>query len=298
MRRFWLKRNNSIWDLTANALTNSCSSFLADPQGLGVKIKIDGYEIERAYFVESVKSETQEISGRLYFKDYAHFSRFIEFLGNIETSGPLRLYYGVDNVLPTNELNPQWYKLVLIKELKKSEIDVKTGTLVCDIKIAAVSRWRRDKVITLELSPFGSPLTYPYIYPYYYGGTNNAAVEIDNTGNLPTSCVVRIEPETDTPTFRVLKDGVLIDQARYNVYVRPNRYALIDSSAENQEASLYTALTDGTFHREDIYYLGERDYTYGNFITIPEGRSLFLFSAVNSQFGKVTVQYSQQRTIV
>ncbi|MDR3186365.1 MAG: hypothetical protein LBU04_06130 [Christensenellaceae bacterium] len=51
-----------------------------------------------------------------------------------------------------------------------------------------MSRWKKDQIITLELSPFGTPLVYPYIYPYVYGGQNNVAVEIKNTGNLPTHC--------------------------------------------------------------------------------------------------------------
>jgi predicted nucleic acid-binding Zn-ribbon protein len=190
-----------------------------------------------------------------------------------------------------------WYKLVLIKSIAKSEIDLKTGVLVCDIKFTALSRWKKDQIMTLELELFGAPLTYPYYYPYIYGGRNNMAVEIDNPG-LPTSCTVKIEAESDAPQFRILKDGKVIDQARYNVYVRSGSYAVIDSAADKQEASLYTKTDGGGEFREDIYYLGERDYAYSNFITIPEGRSLFLFSAINTQFGKVTVQYSLQRELI
>jgi hypothetical protein len=109
---------------------------------------------------------------------------------------------------------------------------------------------------------------------------------------------VKVEAETDTPLFRVLQNGEIIEQAKYDVYIRPNSHLLINSDPANQEASLYTAQTGGGLHREDVYYLGERDYAYSNFITIPSGTSLFLFTARNSQFGRVTLSYSLQRELI
>ena len=124
------------------------------------------------------------------------------------------------------------------------------------------------------------------------------AVEIDNTGNLPTHCVVRAEAETDTPHFRIIKNNEVIEQARYNIYIRPNQHMVINSDPANQEASLYTAIAGGGLHREDIYYLGERDYSYSNFITIPSGKSMFLFTARNSQFGRVRLEWFTQRELL
>lgn len=292
MRRFWLKKGDVIWDLSASTFGTN-ANFMSDPQGLGVKVKIDSFEVERASFIESVKLESAEISGKIYFKDYVQFTAFASFIGYVETLNPMRLYYSTAEEQPDYESLDEWYKLVLIKELRKDEIDVKTGVLVCDIKFVALSRWKKDRVITLELSPFGEALTYPYIYPYYYGGLNNIAVVIDNKGNLPTHCTVKIEAETDTPLFRVIQNGVVMEQAKYNVYIRNDSYLIINSDPAAQEASLYT----GT-NREDVYYLGEKDYTYGNFIIIPSGESVFLFTASNSQFGRVTLSYSLQRELI
>jgi len=292
MRRFWLKKEFVIWDLSADAFAWN-ASFMADPQGLGVKLKIDSFEVERAFFIEGVRLESAEISGKLYFRDYAQFSDFAAFLGCIETTEPLRLYYSTADAKPDYNGIDEWYKLVLIKELKKGEIDVKTGTLICDIKFAALSRWKKDRLITLELSPLGQALTYPYIYPYYYGGQDNVAVMIDNTGNLPTHCTVKVEPETDTPLFRLIRWGEVIEQAKYNVYVREGQHLIVNSDPAAQEASLYTGA-----NREDVYYLGERDYAYSNFLTIPSGESLFLFTARNSQFGRVILEYSLQRELI
>ena len=237
--------------------------------------------------------EITEIGGKIYFKDYEQFNAFAEFIGYMETTEPIRLYYSTTQQQPDYESLDEWYKLVLIKELSKEEIDVNTGTLVCNVKFAALSRWKKDRLITLELSPFGKALTYPYIYPYYYGGLNNIAVVINNTGNLPTHCTIKIEAETDTPLFRIIQDGKILEQAKYNVYVRNQSYLIINSDPAKQEASLYT----GT-NREDVYYLGEKDYTYSNFITIPSGESTFLFTARNSQFGRVTLSYSLQRELI
>lgn len=295
MRRFWLKNDTDVWDLTSNEFADK-NSFFAYPEGLGVKVKINSFEVDRAFFIESVKIEDTQISGKLYFKDYAHFEKFTEFTGYIETTKPLRLYYSTSESVSNYE--DEWYKLVLIKEITKGEIDSRTGSLICPIKFEALSRWKKDQKITLELAPFGEPLVYPYIYPYYYGGQNNMAVEIDNTGNLPTSCEVKVEAETDTPLFRIIQNGEIVEQAKYNVYIRPGSYIVINSDAAKQEASMYTALDGGAVHREDIYYLGERDYTFSNFITIPSDTSLFLFTANNSQFGKVTLSYSLQKELL
>ena len=292
MRRFWLKKYNVIWDLTAKTFAPN-ANFMGNPQGLGVKVKIDSFEVEKVSFIESVKLESSEIGGKIYFKDYEQFNAFAEFIGYMETTEPLRLYYSTAEQQPDYESIDEWYKLVLIKELSKEEIDVKTGTLMCNVKFAALSRWKKDRLITLELSPFGEALTYPYIYPYYYGGLNNIAVVINNSGNLPTHCTVKIEAETDTPLFRIIQDGKILEQAKYNVYVRNQSYLIINSDPAKQEASLYT----GT-NREDVYYLGEKDYTYSNFITIPSGESTFLFTARNSQFGRVTLSYSLQRELI
>ena len=236
--------------------------------------------------------EITEIGGKIYFKDYEQFNAFAEFIGYMETTEPIRLYYSTTQQQPDYESLDEWYKLVLIKELSKEEIDVKTGTLVCNVKFAALSRWKKDRLITLELSPFGKALTYPYIYPYYYGGLNNIAVVINNTGNLPTHCTIKIEAETDTPLFRIIQYGKILEQAKYNVYVRNQSYLIINSDPAKQEASLYTGA-----NREDVYYLGEKDYAYSNFITIPSGESMFLFTARNSQFGRVTLSYSLQKEL-
>lgn len=297
MRRFWLKKSASVWDLSSDVFGTN-ANFMADPQGLGIKTKIDSFEVERAFFIESVTLENAEISGRIYFIDYAQFSGFAEFLGYVETTEPLRFYYSTAEEKPDYGGIDEWYRLVLIKELKKGEIDVKTGVLICDIKFACLSRWKKDRVITLELQPLGEALTYPYIYPYYYGGQNNVAVVIDNTGNLPTHCTVKVEAETDTPLFRLLRDGAVIEQARYSVYIRASSHLVVNSDPANQEASLYTEQTGGELHREDVYYLGEKDYAYSNFITIPSGMSLFLFTAKNSQFGRVTLSYSLQKELI
>ncbi|MCL2798146.1 MAG: hypothetical protein FWD58_08865 [Firmicutes bacterium] len=239
MRRFWLKKGSTVWDLSSGDLSLSAANFMATPAGLGVKVKVDSYEVERATFIENVKLESAEISGKLYFNDYAQFTAFAGFIGYVETTEPLRLYYSTAEEKPDYNSIDEWYRLVLIKELKKGEIDLKSGKLICDIKFQAVSRWKKDRLITLELSPFGTPLVYPYIYPYIYGGQNNVGVYIDNIGGLPTHCTVRIEAETDMPLFRIIRNGSVIDQARYNVYIRPGSHMIINSDPANQEASLY-----------------------------------------------------------
>lgn len=291
MRHFWLKKGNDVWDLTTRNQNDIGGNFMGSPEGLGVKLKIQTFETERVSFIESVQMEQVDIGGTLYFTGYKHFSNFVEFIRYIETDEPMKLYYSTEETMdyPADH----WYKLVLIKELKKKEIEFKTGCLVCDIKFIPLSRWKKDQVITLELAPAGTALAYPYVYPYFYGGQNNMAVEIDNRHNLPTSCTVQVDAITDTPLFRIIQNEKIVDQARYNLIVRENSYLIINSSPELQEASLYSE--NG---REDVYYLGEKDYHYSNFITIPEGISTFLFTAANSQFGKVTLSYSLQRELL
>ena len=74
------------------------------------------------------------IPGDLYFSDYEHFTAFVNFVGNINTKTPMKLYYSTNGHSHDNPLESEWYKLVLINELKKSEIDYKTGFLKCEVK--------------------------------------------------------------------------------------------------------------------------------------------------------------------
>jgi len=291
MRSFWLTKGLDVWDISSAEFTAN-RNFMAQPQGLGLTAKIDSFEVERSTFVESVKIEPAEITGELLFADYAQFIRFAEFIGHVELKETIRFYYSTTSKPTDLLLNTEWYREVLIKELTKGEID-EYGVLRCEVKFLAVSRWKRDQTITLELAPFGQPLTYPFFYPYHYGGANHVAVSIDNRGNLPTHCKVIISAETHTPTFRVLQNGEVVEQARYHVIIRPGSHMVVNSDPAMQEASLYTA-----GHREDVYHLGERDYSYSNFITIPSGQSMFLFSANNNIFGAVRLEYSLQRELI
>jgi hypothetical protein len=298
MRSFWLENaHGKLWNLTSPDITNKNASFFAEPDGLGIKTKIESYEVENTFFIEKVTTQSQTISGDIYFSSYEHFSRFVDFIGNVNTKTPLKLYYSIDGVSHDNNTHKQWYKLVLITELKKGEINVKTSALKVEIKFDVLSRWKKDQDITLELSRTGGPLVYPYIYPYVYGGSNNLAVVIDNTGNLPTTCRVRVDGVTDTPLFRIIQNDKIIDQARYYITVGANSYLIVDSSADSQEASLYTT-NNGEITKEDVYYTGERDYAFSNFITIPTGISTFLVSALNANFGKVTLSYSTMKELV
>lgn len=298
MRKFWLENSNGkLWDLTPKDPYKKRGNFFAEPEGLGIKTKISSYEVDNTTFIEEIETSSQTISGDLYFSDYEHFTKFIEFVGNINTKTPMKLYYSTSGMSLKNKLESEWYKLVLITELKKGEIDSKTGFLLVQVKFACLSRWKKDKKIILELSRFGDPLVYPYLYPYYYGGNNNLAVDIDNEGNLPTSCIIKVEAVTDTPFVRIIQGGKIVDQAKYNLIIKEGSHLIIDSSPNNQEASLYTFVED-EYVKEDVYYIGERDYSYSNFITIPSGKSTLLFSAANTDFGKVTMSYSIQRELV
>ena len=297
MRRFWLKKGGAVWDLTASNLAATNANFLGSPEGLGAKVKIESFAVERAFFVESIKQESTEIGGKLYFADYAKFSVFIAFIGSIETTDPMRLYYSTAEEQPDYDGADEWYKLVFVKEIKKTEIDSKSGVLICDLKLLSISHWRQDKTVTVEVERFGDALIYPYRYNYRYGGMNHLSVTIDNTGNLPTSCIVKIEGETDTPSFKIVQDGQTTEQAKYNLNIPLGSYLLINSAPENQEASLYS-VNGGEITREDVYNRGELDYSYANFITIPSGISTFIITARNTYFGRAQLQFSVQREVI
>lgn len=298
MRKFWLENTKGkLWNLTPKNPYDKYSSFFAEPEGLGIKTKITSYEVENTSFIEEIETQSQTIQGIIYFSSYEHFTKFVDFIGNVNTKTPMKLYYSTEGNSFNNKLESEWYKLVLINELTKGEIDYKTGFLQIKVKFLCLSRWKKDKQIILELNRFGDPLVYPYYYPYVYGGNNNLAVDIDNEGNLPTSCIIKVEATTDTPFVRILQDGEVLEQAKYNLIIKEGSYLVIDSSPNNQEASLYTKVND-EYVREDVYYIGEKDYSYSNFITIPSGKSTMIFSATNADFGKVTITYSIQKELV
>lgn len=94
MRKFWLENNSGKkWDLTPKDPYDKRSSFFSEPEGLGIKTKITSYEVENTCFIEEVETESQTITGDLYFSSYDHFCKFVEFVGNINTDKPIKLYY-------------------------------------------------------------------------------------------------------------------------------------------------------------------------------------------------------------
>jgi hypothetical protein len=288
MRRFWLEnRNGDVWDLTSNNLDDQNNAFLANPDGLGIRTRVRSFEIENTTFLESITTQTQVIGGAIHFKDYDHFNRFAEFVGAINHEQPLKLYYST-----TRQVQRQWYKRVLITELRKGEISPKTSTLEVRLKFECLSQWMQDHNVSLEILRSGNALTHPFVYPYTYAG-NNLAIDIDNSGNLRTSCVVRVEGLTDTPTFRIFQNNRIVDQARYHLTVPSGSHLIVDSAPDTQRAELHTGN-----NTENVYYTGEKDYTYSNFIMIPEGKSTFVVSAHNSNFGRVTISYSIQRELI
>ena len=288
MRKFWLEnRNGDIWDFNSNYLCRDNGNFLARPEGLGVRTRIRSFEIENTTFIESIQAQTQTIQGLLFFKDYAHFREFADFVGVINTEEPLKLYYSVNE-----QKERHWYKRVLITELQKSEINIRTGVLEVRARFESLSRWRQDHHISIEIGQDGNALVYPYYYAYTYAGSN-LTVEIDNTGNLRTSCIITIEGLTDTPTFRLIQDGRACCQARYNLLIQQGSKLVIDSAPDTQRADLITGETV-----ENVYYVGEKDYTFSNFIMIPSGKSEFVVSALNSNFGRCRLEFSVQREVI
>jgi len=266
------------------------------PQGLGIRTRVNSFSVENTYFIEQITTQTQVIQGVLIFRDYPHFSRFVDFAGNINTETPLKLCYSTDG---TNHLTPNnkpWYKEVIITDLRKEEIDRHYAALRVPISFTALSRWKQDIEITLELARTGDPLIFPYIYPYFFGGSNNMAVQITNNG-LPTSARIRTEGITDTPLFRLIRNGEILAQAKYHLTVGANQHLIIDSNPASQEATLYTQ-SGNNLLREDVYNAGEADYTFANFISIPSGVSWFLASAANANFGRVTLSYSEMRELL
>ena len=288
MRRFWLEnRAGEIWDFNANNFDEDDRNLLARPEGLGIRTRIRSFEVENTTFIESITTQSQTIQGLLYFRDYAHFRAFADFVGVINDEQPLKLYYSVNE-----QKERHWYKRVLITELQKSEISIRTGTLEVRARFESLSRWRQDHHISIEIGQSGNAHVYPYFYPYTYAGSN-LTVDIDNTGNLRTSCIITVEGMTDTPTFRLIQNDKIIDQARYNLLVPSGSKLVVDSAPDTQRAELITGEVI-----ENVYYAGEKDYTYSNFLMIPSGKCEFVASALNSNFGRVRIEFSIQREVI
>ena len=97
MRKFWLENSDGkVWDLTPKNPYIEKSSFFADPSGLGIKTKISSFEVENTSFIESIETQSQTISGDLYFANYDHFRKFLIFIGNVNSKKTLKLYYSTE----------------------------------------------------------------------------------------------------------------------------------------------------------------------------------------------------------
>jgi hypothetical protein len=294
MRKFWLKKNGAVFDLTDGTLASG-KAFLGAPQGLGFKSKVESFTVEYATFVEKTTIENSVVKGNLYFSGYAAFSAFLTFIGVQGKAEPIRLYYSTSDLPYTSTDN--WYKEVLITNLGKTELDVKTGVLICAVEFTGITPWKQDRLYTVQGgNPVGDALVYGYLYNYTYGGASAKALDIDNTGNLPTACKIEIYGVAANPSFYLEQNGLQVQKGRFRCTL-PNATGriVIDSDPVKQEATYYdTSVPDG----RSVYNLAEPSYDYANFITIPEGQSRIIITADGGTLGAVSVSFSIQREVI
>jgi site-specific DNA-cytosine methylase len=155
----------------------------------------------------------------------------------------------------------------------------------------------RERVFGISILGEHTPFIFPEPIPLTKRLKDVLDDEVDERYYLKDSTVLSILTSHFHQRRGQIQGDVIIDQARYHITVGANSFLIVDSSADNQEASLSTT-NNGAITVEDVYYTGERDYAFSNFITIPTGISTFLVSALNANFGKVTLSYSTMKELI
>lgn len=259
MRKFYIQ--NAAGD--KKDLTQK-THFLHAPSGLGFartatcERPLDG-------FFQNVYDESEQINivGDLVFaeKGYEDYRDFVNWLLS-----------GQDLKLIYSPFGAEEYSCAVDAEsIGKTEIDNKSGALICPTSFRATSPWTRINPIVLNfaLNPNAGYMTYPYSYPYRYTASDaDNIIEYTAQGHYPASITLDAQGEMASPKLALLNKGTgeILGQLFLNDFTVEATERLYYSTSPNN-SGVWLIAADGT--QTDLS--ANLDLTYDSFFALPPG---------------------------
>lgn len=257
MRRF--KLINSVgaeWNLMSK------SAYFNTPDGLGFSTASEYMRIGSTYQLISTITDQKVVTGSMVFASYQMYSDFAGFIANT----PLRLAY-----MPMSE----WaYMDCEVSKLDKSEIDVTTGRLLCNIDFTGTSKWYIPRQVRRTAVDIVDAKRYSYSYNYTYAESINGVIEIDNSSSEESPTILSIMGTITNPTWTVVVNNKVVQSGSVSATIPAGNKLVINSKDNSLEIAEYVANTN-TFVRN---HYQNSNFNLDNFIYVPPGRSTLRIS--------------------
>ncbi len=194
--------------------------WLYEPENLGAKFN-SKYEQIGSNFIRTQRiARPDDISGKILFtggNPYSDYHNFIKFIA----AEPLILEYFNNN--------DRFRAKVDLKEIKKAEINSKTGFLECPIKLKRTSRWYKTITALNDASSQGGKV-YDYSYPYTYLEFEPQQAIIESDSGYESPIKLTIFGPCTNPTWKHYLNDEVIGYGALNTSIIAGRRIVIDNT--------------------------------------------------------------------
>lgn len=267
MRKFYLVNElNTRYDLQ-NINTNG---FLASPSGLGYSVNITYTRIGNAFLEESREPEQGTIDGSVYFKGYAEYQDFINF---IESSEKLRLIY--------KPLEIEYFRDVDFTSITKTEIDPSTGCLICPIQVKCKGLYYTEDNKQFIMEHIEGESRYDLPFPFTFNDYSSIGVTYTNTGHIESDLLAEVHGYIENPILDLYVNKIRKYRVVFNITVQSGQKLLYSAKDGNN----YVMLEDVDGSQTNV--IDCLDLANNNFFKMPKGISSINLSSATGVLNKV-----------
>lgn len=262
IREFLLiNKNGETYDL------NDLSSFLSEPDNLGVEIETEYEQVGNQYIEIGESIEQKKPSGDIVFSGYKEFFDFARFA----EKKPLKLRYTTDA--------GQYFIDVKLKKLEKGEVGEEG--LVCKMELESYGTYY--KAVEERSANTHEGKVYTYTYPYYYSDFLSGTVTIQSDTENESPAKITILGPCVNPAWTHLVNGSIHSRGKMNLELDADRKLVVDTTEIPWSIREYDL--DNNFIA-DRYE--DSDFSTERFVQLKSGKNQLVFS--NQGVGEIRIR--------
>lgn len=278
-RKFWLENADGNYFY----LTENSRWFLADPEGLGLKINYTSIKLSDSEYINYKDYDLGSIDGDLLFigktneQKYADYFSFMRFMSR----PPIYLHYQT----PNN--NKSYRTLVQITGLEKTQVG-KDGVMHCPLSLKRLTLWFSDEMnYIIAGNDVENGKDYPLKRPYSYGAISYKNIVCLNNGMVEAPFTIEVIGEVTDMQYTLSQNGVIYGKGKIN---GTYDYIFINSDDLNEEIRLQLngSVIPNAVNYQDLT-VGTPNEVYVTFLKLRAGQSALNFTLGNNFDGTVRI---------
>lgn len=245
-------------------LTNSKSSYMPSPEGLGYAMDGEYTRIGYNWVSDGMSDKQAEISGAIYFQGTDAFAHFASLAKFIRSASKLKFIY--------QNTQGEYIKDVDISSLENAGL-IGQHTLKCTLTLLARSLWYLNSMTNYSISSVASDaMRYPYKFPATFKGSINGEISIINDGSVEAPFTVSFTGPIVNPTLTLYQNETQC--AKIDITGEATDGESIELSTVDGDLYCYTKKSSGNVNLTD-----KLDIENENFFKIPVGTSIMKLSS-------------------